>query len=59
MVAWSYDYLTSMTFKQLTRANLQKLEEKLKETKQSYSHVDKKIGRDLWVEDLVELSKII
>lgn len=55
----SYDYLTSMTFKQLTQANLTKLEAKSKEIKQLFNQVDKKTGKDLWIEDLTELKSII
>ncbi len=53
----SYNYLTSMTFTQLTQANLNKLETKLKEIKLTYGQTDKKTGRDLWVEDLNQLEE--
>ncbi len=55
----SYNYLTGMTFSQLTRANLEKLEGKLRETKLAHGRVDKKTGRDLWIEDLNELAKLV
>ena len=58
-VGGTYDYLTSMTFKQLTRANLERLESKLKDTKIALAQVDKKTPKDLWIEDLVELEKAI
>jgi DNA topoisomerase-2 len=55
----SYDYLTNMTFKQLTRANLERLESKLKTIKQEFNKVNKKTGKDLWLEDLNELSLLL
>lgn len=58
-VGGTYDYLTGMTFKQLTRANLERLEAKLKETKSAFGQVDRKTPRDLWAGDLDELDKVI
>jgi DNA topoisomerase II len=58
-VAGTYNYLTTMTFSQLTRANLERLERKLSETKLEHKRIDKKTGRDLWIEDLDELSKLV
>ena len=58
-VAGSYDYLTSMTFKQLTRANLERLEGKVKDLSGQLKALGKKTGLDLWAEDLDELDKAI
>ena len=58
-VSESYDYLTSMTFKQLTQTNLDKLKTKLNELKAQYKNIENKTGRILWLEDLIELSKVI
>ena len=58
-VSDSYDYLTSMTFKQLTQTNLDKLKTKLNELKAQYKNIENKTGRILWLEDLIELSKVI
>ena len=55
----NFDYLTAMTFRQLTLANLQKLADKLKEIKSQYKNVESKTGRDLWLEDLAELGKFV
>ena len=58
-VSGSYDYLTSMTFKQLTRANLERLGAKVKYLSGQLKTLGKKTGRDLWAEDLDELGKSI
>jgi DNA topoisomerase-2 len=58
-VSGSYDYLTSMTFKQLTRANLDRLEAKVKDLSGQLKALGKKTGLDLWAEDLDELDKTI
>ena len=55
----SYDYLTSMTFKQLTRANLERLDGKVKDLSGQLKSLGKKTGLDLWAEDLDELDKAI
>ena len=55
----TFDYLVNMTFKQLTRANLDRLEAKLTELKKTQSQVGKKSGSDLWLEDLAELGKLV
>ena len=55
----SYDYLTNMTFKQLTNINLLKLNEKLNEIKKSHKNIEAKSNKDLWLEDLVNLYNIL
>ena len=55
----SYDYLTDMTFKQLSQPNLEKLENKLKEIKNNYKIIETKSKKDLWLEDLEELNRLI
>jgi DNA topoisomerase-2 len=51
----SYDYLTNMTFKQITKQNLEKLEEKLKKNKLEYKLIDEKTNKEMWLNDLNEL----
>ena len=51
----SYDYLTNMTFKQLTKVNLLKLNEKLNQVKKLYKNIESKSNKNLWLEDLIEL----
>ena len=51
----SYDYLTNMTFKQLTKVNLLKLNEKLIQVKKLYKNIESKSNKNLWLEDLIEL----
>ena len=48
----SYNYLTDMTFKQLTVSSLDKLESKIKELKKEYKLLETKSKKDLWLEDL-------
>jgi DNA topoisomerase-2 len=55
----SYDYLTNMTFKQLTKVNLLKLNEKLNQVKNLYKNIESKSNKKLWLEDLAELNSII
>jgi len=55
----SYDYLTNMTFKQLTKVNLLKLNEKLIQVKKLYKNIESKSNKNLWLEDLIELNSII
>jgi len=55
----SYDYLTNMTFKQLTKVNLLKLNEKLIQVKNLYKNIESKSNKKLWLEDLAELNSII
>jgi DNA topoisomerase-2 len=53
----SYDYLLNMSFKQLSKINLDKLENKLKENKKLYKIIKDKTNKQLWLEDLEELVK--
>ena len=55
----SYDYLTNMTFTQLTNDNLLKLNEKINKVKKLYTNIESKTNKNLWLEDLVELKNII
>ncbi len=55
----TFNYLTSMTFTQLTKANVEKLETKLKQTKQTFNQINKKTGKDLWDEDLANLAELV
>ena len=55
----SYDYLLNMTFKQLTKANVEKLEAKVKELKAEYKIIENKDMKTLWLEDLEKLQEII
>ena len=55
----SYDYLTNMTFKQMTKQNLEKLELKLKGNKTEYKLIDSKTNKEMWLNDLLELKNII
>ena len=55
----SYDYLTNMTFKQMTKQNLEKLELKLKEVKTEYKLIESKTNKEMWLNDLQELKNNI
>ena len=55
----SYNYLTNMTFKQITKQNLDKLESKLKEYKSNYKQIENKTNKELWLNDLLELKQIL
>jgi DNA topoisomerase-2 len=55
----SYDYLINMTFKQLTKNNFEKLENKLANNKKEFKLIESKTNKDLWLGDLDELKKII
>jgi len=55
----SYDYLINMTFKQLTKANLDKLYEKVSELKLLYKNTNNKTDKDMWLSDLIELNNIL
>ena len=48
----SYDYLTNMTFKQLTKPNLEKLENKLKEFKTEHKKISLLTNKEIWLNDL-------
>jgi DNA topoisomerase-2 len=51
----SFDYLTNMTFKQITTQNLEKLNKKLKEIKLEYKQIEGKTNKEMWLNDLNEL----
>lgn len=55
----NYDYLVNMTFKQLTKTNLEKLEKKLKENKSEYKKIEDISDKQFWLKDLEELEKVI
>jgi DNA topoisomerase-2 len=55
----SYDYLINMTFKQLTKANLDKLYEKVSELKLLYKNTNNKTDKEMWLSDLIELNNIL
>lgn len=51
----TFDYLTNMTFKQITTQNLEKLNKKLKEIKLEYKQIEEKTNKEMWLSDLNEL----
>ena len=55
----SYDYLINMTFKQLTKNNMDKLELKFLNFKSNLLELEKKDNKTLWLEDLNELKKVL
>ena len=55
----SYDYLTNMTFKQLTKANLEKLENKLKEFKSEHKKISLLTNKEIWLNDLNQLKSAL
>lgn len=55
----TYDYLTQMTFKQLTKVNLDKLDSKLKETKYQIKKLEQLTNKDLWLNDLNDLRLVL
>jgi DNA topoisomerase-2 len=55
----SYDYLTNMTFKQITKQNFEKLNIKLKEIKSEYKMIESKTNKEMWLNDLHELNNLI
>jgi len=55
----SYDYLTNMTFKQLTKINLEKLENKLKDFKSEHKKINVLTNKELWLNDLNQLKLAI
>jgi hypothetical protein len=55
----SYDYLTDMTFKQLSKVNLEKLENKIKELKIDHKKISELTNKAIWLDDLNQLKNII
>ena len=53
----SYDYLINMTFKQLAKANLTKLTDKMNELIKQKKELLNKTNKDLWIDDLNILKK--
>ena len=51
----SYDYLINMTFKQLAKANLTKLTDKMNELNKHKKELLNKTDKDLWLDDLIML----
>ena len=58
-ISKSYDYLLNMTFKQLTKNNMDKLEKKLKDTKNQYKLINLETNKTMWLNDLTELKQIL
>lgn len=55
----NFDYLLNMSFKQLTKNNLEKIEEKLKNYKAEYNKIKNLTNKDLWLDDLNELKNVL
>ena len=55
----SYDYVLNMTFRQLTKNNMDKLENKLKDTKNQYKLINLETNKIMWLNDLTELKQIL
>ena len=55
----SYNYLTNLTFNQLTQNNLNKLENKLLDYKKEYKQLFNKTDKELWINDLLILQNVI
>ena len=53
----SYDYLINMTFKQLAKANLTKLTDKMNELNKHKKELLNKTYKDLWLDDLIMLKQ--
>ena len=51
----NFDYLLNMSFKQLTKSNLDKIEEKLKKYKSEYNTLKNLSNKELWLNDLNDL----
>ena len=51
----NFDYLLNMSFKQLTKNNLDKIEEKLKNYKIEYNKLKDLSNKELWLNDLNDL----
>jgi len=55
----SFNYLTNLTFNQLTQNNLNKLENKLLDYKKEYKELFNKTDKELWINDLNNLKMIL
>lgn len=51
----SFDYLINMSFKQLSKENLDKLNKKIKELKENKKIIENKTNKELWLDDLLSL----
>jgi DNA topoisomerase-2 len=51
----TYDYLTNMSFMQLSQNNLDKMKDKLKTYEDNYKELDKKTKKELWLDDITIL----
>jgi DNA topoisomerase-2 len=51
----SFNYLINMSFKQLSKENLDKLSKKIKELKETKKIIENKTSKELWLEDLTKL----
>ena len=51
----SFDYLINMSFKQLSKENLDKLNKKIKELKENKKIIENKTNKQLWLDDLSKL----
>ena len=58
-ISKSYDYVLNMTFRQLTKNNLDKIQKKLKDTKNEYKLINIKTNKIMWLNDLTELKQIL
>ena len=55
----NYNYLTNLTFNQLTQNNLNKLENKLLDYKKEHKELLNKTDKDLWIKDLENLKLLL
>ena len=55
MIDNSYDYLINMSFKNLSKTNLNKLTNKINEFKQEKKIIEQKTDKELWLDDLVSI----
>lgn len=51
----SFDYLINMSFKQLSKENLDRLNKKIKELKNKKKIIESKTNKELWLDDLTML----
>ena len=58
-VSGSYDYITLMTFKQLIKTNLDKLEIKILSIKSELKKIEYLSNKDLWLGDLEDLNQLV
>ena len=51
----SFDYLINMSFKQLSKDNLDKCNKKIKELTENKKKIENKNNKQLWLDDLYKL----